>query len=106
MQSVVDKKNRVLSNEALTDSSAKLTRGSDYYYNLLRDFYSVNSSSRVVDENGEPMQVYHGSDDDFDVFDKTKTHSNMHYWLKKFPGRFKSYEAVGNDSSLSGKGRV
>jgi len=77
LQSVVDKKNRVLSNEALTDSSAKLTRGSDYYYNLLRDFYSVNSSSRVVDENGEPMQVYHGSDDDFDVFDKTKTHSNM-----------------------------
>jgi len=32
--------------------------------------------------------------------------ADMPGWLKEFPGRFKSYEAVGNDSSLSGKGRV
>ena len=33
--------------------------------------------SKVVDENGEPMVVYHGSDADFDVFDKTKGRANM-----------------------------
>ena len=33
--------------------------------------------SKIVDENGEPMVVYHGSDADFDVFDKTKGRANM-----------------------------
>ena len=33
--------------------------------------------SKVVDENGEPLVVYHGSDAQFDVFDKTKGRANM-----------------------------
>jgi hypothetical protein len=37
----------------------------------------VNTASKVVDENGEPLVVYHGSDADFDVFDKTKGRANM-----------------------------
>ncbi len=28
------------------------------------------SASKVVDENGEPMVVYHGTGSDFNVFDK------------------------------------
>ena len=36
-----------------------------------------NDCSKIVDENGEPMVVYHGSDADFDVFDKTKGRANM-----------------------------
>lgn len=37
----------------------------------------VNTASKVVDENGEPLVVYHGSDAQFDVFDKTKGRANM-----------------------------
>ena len=35
------------------------------------------NASKVIDENGEPLVVYHGSDADFDVFDKTKGRANM-----------------------------
>jgi hypothetical protein len=35
------------------------------------------NASKVVDENGEPMVVYHGSEEDFNVFDKTKGRANM-----------------------------
>ena len=35
------------------------------------------NSSKIVDENGEPMVVYHGSEEDFNVFDKTKGRANM-----------------------------
>ena len=38
---------------------------------------SVNNASKVVDENGEPLVVYHGSDADFDTFDRTKSRANM-----------------------------
>lgn len=33
--------------------------------------------SKIVDENGEPMVVYHGSDAEFEVFDRTKGRSGM-----------------------------
>ena len=46
-------------------------------YILAELFDSVNTASKVVDENGEPLVVYHGSDADFDVFDKTKERANM-----------------------------
>lgn len=35
------------------------------------------NASKVVDENGEPLVVYHGSDVDFNVFDRTKGRANM-----------------------------
>lgn len=35
------------------------------------------NASKVIDENGEPLVVYHGSDADFDVFDRTKGRENM-----------------------------
>jgi hypothetical protein len=31
------------------------------------------NASKVVDENGEPLVVYHGTDKEFNVFDKTKS---------------------------------
>ena len=37
----------------------------------------VNNASKVVDENGEPLVVYHGSDAEFDVFDSSKGRSGM-----------------------------
>ncbi len=33
--------------------------------------------TKVVDEDGYPMVVYHGSEEDFNVFDKTKGRANM-----------------------------
>lgn len=35
------------------------------------------NSSKVVDENGEPMVVYHGTESDFNVFDRTKGRASM-----------------------------
>ncbi|MFC2525013.1 MAG: hypothetical protein ACFNVR_04335 [Selenomonas noxia] len=35
------------------------------------------NASKVIDENGEPLIVYHGSDANFDVFDRTKGRENM-----------------------------
>lgn len=35
------------------------------------------SSSKVVDENGEPLVVYHGTEAEFNTFDRTKTRANM-----------------------------
>lgn len=36
---------------------------------LAEDVWNVNSS-KIVDENGEPLAVYHVSDADFDTFDR------------------------------------
>ena len=35
------------------------------------------NSSKIVDENGEPLVVYHGTDADFTVFDRAKTRATM-----------------------------
>lgn len=37
----------------------------------------AENASKVVDENGEPMVMYHGSDAEFDTFDETKTRNKM-----------------------------
>ena len=37
----------------------------------------VKNCSKIIDENGEPLVVYHGSDADFNVFDRTKSRANM-----------------------------
>lgn len=50
---------------------------------LLQKIYSVNenSVSKVIDENGEPLVVYHGTSESFDVFSKTQ--KNDAGWLGK-----------------------
>lgn len=35
------------------------------------------NASKVIDENGEPLVVYHGTDAEFDVFDASKARANM-----------------------------
>ncbi len=45
-----------------------------YDYNLAEFFDSVKENvSKVVDENGEPLVVYHGTNDKFDVFNSSKS---------------------------------
>ena len=43
----------------------------------LENFYRWFGDSKVVDEQGRPLVVYHGSDSNFEVFDRTKTRSTM-----------------------------
>lgn len=52
---------------------------------LLQKIYSVNENrvSKVVDENGEPLVVYHGSNHWFNIFNEEKL-----YHLPKSGGRF------------------
>jgi hypothetical protein len=37
------------------------------------------NASKVVDDNGEPLVVYHGSERDYDIFDKEKTYDSRGY---------------------------
>jgi len=50
--------------------------------NILRNILSVNpdSVSKVVDENGEPKVVYHGTPNRFDIFDRDKGELNDAGW--------------------------
>lgn len=65
-------------------ASPRNSKSSISIANLLNGVYSTKqngekilNSSKIVDENGEPMVVYHGSEEDFNVFDKTKGRANM-----------------------------
>ena len=37
------------------------------------------NASKVIDENGEPLVVWHGSDKDYNIFDKDKTYNSRGY---------------------------
>lgn len=40
------------------------------------NFNRWNAGNTIVDENGKPLKLYHGTDSDFDVFDKSKVGKN------------------------------
>ena len=59
-------------------SNSKPHGGNTLYKSILADFLNKgNECSKIVDENGEPLVVYHGSDAGFEVFDRTKGRSGM-----------------------------
>ena len=59
-------------------SNSKPHGGNTLYKSILADFLNKgNECSKIVDENGEPLVVYHGSDAEFEVFDRTKGRSGM-----------------------------
>ena len=64
-----------------TTASDKPIEGAPTFYeNIIADFLiSVNENdvSKIIDENGEPLVVYHGTNEKFNVFDKTKGRANM-----------------------------
>ena len=54
------------------------------------------NASKVVDENGEPLVVWHGSDEEFSVFDRTRGRENMDIQgLFFLPGQIKSVDNRG-----------
>ena len=59
-------------------SNSKPHGGNTLYKSILADFLNKgNDCSKIVDENGEPLVVYHGSDAEFEAFDRTKGRSGM-----------------------------
>ena len=59
-------------------SNSKPHGGNTLYKSILADFLNKgNDCSKIVDENGEPLVVYHGSDAEFEVFDRTKGRNGM-----------------------------
>lgn len=70
--------NRVSGRSEEKSSNSSTTSPEDYL-TVLHNIFSVNKNnvSKVVDENGEPLVVYHGTEEDFTVFDRTKTRANM-----------------------------
>lgn len=48
------------------------SRGIALYTSILNAFLNNVNSSKVVDENGEPLVVYHGTKKKFDTFEKQK----------------------------------
>ena len=54
------------------------------------------NASKIVDENGEPLVVYHGGNDDFNIFNLNKTTLSRFYFTPdkkyaEFRGVFKAY---------------
>lgn len=62
----------------------------------LRNFYNWFGNSKVVDEQGRPLVVYHGTNNNFNIFDKSmfnKTESRGDYVGEGFYFHKKSYSA-------------
>ena len=64
------------------DGEKKSTRNSEGNFIAdteegIRNFYKWFGNSKVVDENGKPLVVYHGTEEDFNTFDMSKGRSNM-----------------------------
>ena len=53
-----------------TAENGKKLGGVPLYVSILHDFLAVNDKdvSKVLDENGEPLVVYHATSEDFDTF--------------------------------------
>ena len=68
----------------------------------LRNFYNWFGDSKVVDKQGRPLVVYHGTNKKFDTFDKSKIgkkHKNL-YQGKGFYFTSEYYEAQGYGKRL------
>jgi hypothetical protein len=66
------------------DRQAAIREKSKIYSESFREWFGdwindPSSASKVVDENGEPLVVYHGSPNEFDYFDKSKVGSTTDY---------------------------
>lgn len=63
----------------------------DFTTKIEKEIEKANNSSKVVDENGEPLVVYHGTRADFNIFDINKagqsnTISKVGFWFSTEKG--------------------
>ena len=65
-------------NRRLNNPVRESLRNTDLYKSILQDIYATDneSVSKVVDENGEPRVVYHGTNEDYNAFDDSLIGSN------------------------------
>ncbi len=73
-----------------TDIAAMPAWLASYYKSHPSELSSVTNSSKILDENGEPMVVYHGTDRKFDEFIGTK----RGIWFADSDSRAKGYAAA------------
>ena len=59
----------------------------------------AKNASKVVDENGEPLVVYHGTDAKFTEFDKN-TQSNKGFWFTPKKNHAEGYSMARNNGEL------
>lgn len=57
----------------------------------LRAFYEWFGDSLIVDEKGRPLVVYHGTNAEFDVFDKGKIKRGIGFWFSSNKETSKEY---------------
>jgi len=64
------------------ENTAHFPSSSSTYNNLIQKIKSVNpdSVSKIVDKNGEPKLVYHGTHAEFDIFNREKVKLNDAGW--------------------------
>ncbi len=77
--------------------------------NVLQRIFAVNpeSVSKVVDANGEPLVVYHGTSSDFDTFEMSKFGQTDSGWYGEgfyFTGRKEQAESYAKSSAARTKG--
>lgn len=79
--------------------NSKELRGRPLYLNILSEVLSVKEEdvSKIIDENGEPKVVYHGTGSAFTVFSAKKTNTPQ-FW---FTDNIKKI----NDGSIGARGR-
>lgn len=60
---------------------------------ILQSIYKVNPEtvSKVVDANGEPLVVYHGTNADFDTFSESMTGKGLYFSEKPIAGQAEMY---------------
>lgn len=87
-----------LSNEEIKAALAKDSQRQFGVVELEQDGINVDSeafkkwfgNSKVVDENGKPLIVYHGTTNDFDLFDAVRT-GGVGFYFSKYPEEANQY---------------
>ena len=87
----------------------KKSGGTGFYLSLARRALAVNpeSVSKVVDANGEPLVLYHGTSSDFDTFEMSKFGQTDSGWYGEgfyFTGRKEQAESYAKSSAARTKG--
>ena len=108
LHSVTTKENLLNQRVSSVDAVASERSGSTDargMVNILQELIKFNSGdvSKVVDANGEPLVVYHGTKADFSVFDQSKNERLECFWFTPETDSANPYAGDGVRSSRWGQ---
>ena len=69
--------NNTASTMRISDDINSVTQLYSFVKAYDKDFHAKDANPELLDEDGKPLVVYHGTDADFTVFDRTKGRSSM-----------------------------